>query len=193
MKKFLFILFMLLTAVGYAQQQILLLSENFETATNSFDFSTGGVGTNSGYNKWVVNNNYNGAPVYPNTPPEDSIISGTITNSPHSYYLHIYDSLTYASSGIADCNWDQNIAADHFCFMNNGFCSLGMINVTFKFFWIAGGDTNAYGELYFSKNNGPWRKTGQSQYKNQYLWKEEIVNDTAFDNAQNLRFVGSIL
>jgi gliding motility-associated-like protein len=188
MKKFLVILFTLATAMGYAQQQILLQTENFETPTNSFDFYTGGVGTNSGYNKWVIDNRYNGAPVYPNTPPQDSILSGTITNAPHSYYLHIYDSITYASSGISDCNWDQNVASDHFCFLNNGFCSLAMTNVTFTFFWIAGGDTNAYGELYYSKNSGPWIKTGQSQYKNQSLWKYETVTDTAFNNVQDLRF-----
>ncbi|MCW3125695.1 MAG: hypothetical protein JWO03_1353, partial [Bacteroidetes bacterium] len=188
MKKFLFIVFTLVAAMGYAQQQILLQTENFETSTNSFDFYTGGVGTNSGPNKWVINNRYSGAPIYPNTPPQDSILSGTITNAPHSYYLHIYDSLTYASSGVADCNWDQNTASDHFCFLNNGFCSLAMTNVTFTFFWIAGGDTDAYGELYYSKNSGPWRKTGQTQYKNQPLWKYETVTDTAFNNAQNIRF-----
>ena len=187
MKKFLFILFTLITAAGYSQQ-ILLQTENFENATNSFDFTTGGVGTNSGNNKWIVNNNYNGSGVYPNTPPEDSIVSGTITNAPHSYYLHIYDTATYASTGVADCNWDQNSPSDHFCFLNNGFCSLAMSNVTFTFFWIAGGDTNAYGELYYSKNNGPWIKTGQNQYKNQSLWKYETVSDPAFDNTQNLRF-----
>ena len=190
MKKLLLILFSLAAIGGFAQQQILLLTENFESPSNTFDFVSGGVGTNTGNNMWTINKKYSGAPSYPDTPPEDSIVSGNITNAPHSTYLHIVDSLTAANSTgtIANCNWAQNTPSDRFCFLNNGFCSLGMTNVIFTFFWVAGGDTDAYGELYYSANSGPWTKTGRAKYTNQDKWQYEVVSDPAFNNVKNLRF-----
>ncbi len=175
-------------AVATAQQQILLMTETFEGATNSFDFNTGGVGTNTGNNSWIVNNDYIGSPLYPVTPPQDSIISGTINGAPHSTYLHIHDEAAVTSNGVANCNWNTNIASDRFTFIGSPFCTLGMANVLFTFFWICEGvPNNAYGEVYYSIDGGPWIKTGQTEYAGQSKWKYEIIQDPAFNNVQNLQ------
>ena len=183
---------LLLTAFIFAtvsaQQQILLFTENFEAPSNSFDFIAGGVGTNTGNNNWIINNKYDGTPLYPLTPPQDSIVSGTINGAPHSTYLHIHDQAAVTSNGIANCNWNTNTTSDRFTFIGSPFCTLGMTNVIFTFFWICEGvPNNAYGEVYYRIDGGPWIKTGQTQYANQSKWKYEIIQDPAFNNVQNLQ------
>lgn len=168
-----------------AQQQILLFTETFENAGNAFNFTTGGVGTNTGTNSWIVNNQYNGAPVYPITPPQDSVVSGTINGAPNSTYLHIHDETT---ASVANCNWNTGNASDRFAFIGSPFCTLGMTNVIFTFFWICEGvPGSAYGEVYYRINGGPWIKTGQAEYRGQSKWKYEVIQDPAFNNAQNLQ------
>jgi gliding motility-associated-like protein len=165
-----------------AQQQILLLTETFENNTNVINTTAGGVGSNTGSNQWIVNNSYIGQPTYPNTPPQDSIVSGTINGAPNSKYLHIYD----ATGPVNNANWNPANASDRFAFINRSFCTLGMTNVIFTFFWICEGNSNAYGEVYYRNNGGPWTKTGQTLYNNQSKWKYEVIQDPAFNNAENL-------
>jgi gliding motility-associated-like protein len=170
-----------------AQQQILLLTESFETGAPGFDLTSGGVGTNTGNNAWIINDEYTGAPLYPLTPPQDSVVSGTINGAPRSKYLHIHDQQA-VGQGIANCNWNTNTASDRFVFIGNPFCTLGMSNVIFTFFWICEGvPGNAYGEVYYRIDGGPWIKTGQAEYSGQNKWKYEIIQNPAFDNVQNLQ------
>jgi len=173
-------------AVGlFAQQQLLLYTETFENPTNSFTLNGNGIGSNLGSNTWVINNAYNGQPTYANTPSQDSVVSGQISNAPFSKYLHIHDQT--AAPTIANANWNTNNASDRFAFLGGSFCTLGMTNVTFAFFWIGEGNANAYGEVYYRKNGGAWIKTGQAKYNNQSKWKYEVIQDAAFDNTQNLQ------
>jgi gliding motility-associated-like protein len=187
MKKFLLLFFTLSAVAGYSQQ-ILLYTDTIENPDYYFDFTTGGVGTMTGTNEWTINNSYTGGGLYPNTTPEDSVVSGNIANAPHSNYLHIFDSTAALAGTTSDCNWKPSVASDRFCFMNSGFCSLGLTNVTFTFFWIAGGDSNAYGQLYYKADTGGWVQTGRPKYQGQREWEYEVVTDSAFNNRQNLQF-----
>lgn len=189
MKKIYTLLFsVLLFSAAYAQQQILLFTETFENYNGSFNVDSGGVGTNTGNNSWIVNNQYNGAPLYAATPPQDSIVSGIINGAPNSTYLHIHDQAAVTSNSIANCNWNTNTASDRFAFIGSPFCTLGMTNVIFTFFWICEGvPANAYGEVYYRIDGGPWIKTGQAAYSNQSKWKYEVIQDPAFNNVQNLQ------
>jgi gliding motility-associated-like protein len=175
----------LLSLYAVSQQQILLLTETFESGSNIFEYDSGGVGTNTGTNEWIINNNYDGQSLYPNTPSQDSIVSGQINNAPFSRYLHIHDS--GAPNGIANANWNTANASDRFTFIKSPFCTLGMTDVLFTFFWICEGNTDAYGEVYYRIDGGPWIKTGQAKYNNQSKWKYEVIQDPAFENAQNLQ------
>src|SRR4051812_41714627 len=80
-----------LTSNLVTAQNILLLNEDFQTGGASFTLNGGGVGTNSGQNQWVINNQYTGGSGYPNTFRQDSTYSGTISFAPFSTYLHIRD------------------------------------------------------------------------------------------------------
>ncbi|MBL7779190.1 MAG: gliding motility-associated C-terminal domain-containing protein [Chitinophagales bacterium] len=167
-----------------AQQQILLLTENFESPSTTMMLNGAGVGTNSGTNQWIINSSYTGVPVYPNTPPQDSIVSGNITNAPNSTYLHISDA---TASSVSNANWNTANSSDRFTYIDKPFCTLGMTNVTFTFFWIAEGNNDSYGEVYYRIDGGAWIKTGQQKYNNQSKWKYEVIQNPAFNNIQNLQ------
>lgn len=175
-----------------AQQQIQLYVEDFEGANPSFTLNdTSAITTNSGVNSWVINNEYNGAPTYPNTISQDSTNFGTIFGAPNSKYLHIHDSGTASGGGVANCNFNPTAASDRFSRLTNGFCTLGMEDVKVVFFYIAEADStnlppNAYGELLYSVDGGAWVSTG-TRYYNQRRWKYEQVSNPAFDNVTNLR------
>ncbi len=165
-------------------QSTLLFSENFQTGGPTFTLNSGGPGSNTGPNQWIINNQYNGAPTYPNTFRQDSTYSGTISFAPYSQNLHIYDS----PSGITNCNYNPSNPSDQFAFMTSGICTMGIDSVHYSFFYLCEGSPTAYGELYYSANGGPWVQTGLSQYSNKYKWKYEDVTDPAFSNVNDLRF-----
>ncbi len=171
-----------------AQQQILLFTDTIEPTSTNFDLTTGGVGTNTGNNSWVINNKYNGAPLYGSTISQDSVVAGTINGAPNSTYLHIRDQAAQTSNNVANCNWNTGSASDRFAFTNNAYCTLGLTDVVLTFFWIGEGNANAYGEVYYRVDGGSWQKTGQAKYNNQHFWKYEIIQDTGFNNKVNLQF-----
>lgn len=184
-KLFSLLLTAFIISLASAQQTVLLLTETFDGSTNQMLFDSAAVGSNSGTNNWTVNNNYNGAGVYPDTPPEDSVVSGQINGAPYSKYLHIHD--TNNPNGAMNANWDTSAASDRFTYIGSPFCTLGMTDVIFTFFWICEGNANAYGELYYRIDGGAWIQTGQTKYSGQSKWKYEIVQDAAFNNVQNLQ------
>jgi gliding motility-associated-like protein len=145
---------------------------------------TGSVTANTGDNRWIVNNQFNGQGTYPNTTRQDSVTSGTITNAPFSTYLHIHDQ----PSAITNANFNNTVASDRFARTAQSFCTLGLEDVKFEFFYLAEGNADNYGELYFSVNGGAWQKTGQAKYYGQSKWKFERVSNPAFDNVNDLRF-----
>jgi len=182
---FVFLLFSQFVTVG---QNTLIFSENFEGSTNQFDLNiSGAVGNNNGNNTWVVNDSYNGGGLYPNTITQDSTFGGIIF-SPDGKYLHIHDSVTASQIGIANANYDPQSVSDRFSAAGN-FCTLGYVNVKIVFYYLCGGDTgNAYGELYYSADNGPWLPASSAQYRSTSKWKYEEVTNPAFNNVANLRF-----
>ena len=168
-----------------AQQQILLFTEGFDAGPTSFVFDQNGIGLNHGNNDWVINNLYTGAPIYPNTPREDSVLSGTINNAPYSNYLHIHD---IATTTVGDANWNPAAGSDRFCYISTPFCTLGLTDVVFTFFWTGEGDSTAYGRVYYQADGGPWIQTGQAKYNGARLWQYESIQDPRFNNVQNLEF-----
>jgi gliding motility-associated-like protein len=185
MKKLLFILsFCFVGSFMLNAQNILLFTEDFQTGGGTFTVNGSGPGSNTGSNEWIINNNYTGAPTYPNTMRQDSTYSGTIGFAPYSQNLHIHD----APSGITNVNYNPANVSDRFAFMTNGMCTMGMDSVHFSFFYLCQGSATAYGEVYYSVNNGPWIQIGLSQYNNRYKWQYEDITDAAFSNVGNLRF-----
>lgn len=182
-KQLLILVICILNVFALSAQSFQLFTEDFEL-TNGFTMNSGGPAAATGNNKWTVTNNYSGVPLYSNTISEDSTYSGNITFAPHSKYLHIYDSF----SGITNANYDATNVSDNFTFLTNGLCTLGMDSVQLIFFYLCEGSSNAYGEVYYSINGGPWIQTGQAQYKNKYKWQYENISDPVFGNQFNVRF-----
>jgi len=165
-----------------------LLAEDFEGATPTVILNDSGPGASIGHNRWIINNEYNGLGVYPNTISQDSTISGTIGGAPFSKYLHIHDTLAASTQGVLNCNYDTSNASDNFTQISAGVCTKGFTDVTLAFFYLCEGNANDYGTLYYSADNGPWTQVGQAKYNNMPKWKYEVLTDTAFDNVTNLRF-----
>jgi gliding motility-associated-like protein len=172
------------TMDSHAQQTILVFTETFENYNGSFQLNAVGNGANNGDNQWIINNEYDGQNIYPNTIRQDSVTSGTITNAPFSTYMHIHD----AASGINNANYNPATESDRFTHTTNGFCTLGLTDVTLDFFYLAEGNADSYGEFFFSINGGTWQKGGQAKYIGQSKWKFERITNPAFDNVNDLRF-----
>lgn len=190
LRKFLQILSLLVLTVisnSIAQQTIQLYYEDFNTGAPAFTLNSSGIGSNSGPNQWIINNSYSGNGLYPDTPDETQTFSGTIAGAPYSNYLHINDANNTATA--SNSNYDPVTASDRLAAMNTGFCTLSLTDVTFTFFYLAEGNSNDYGQLYYSLDGGAsWIQTGQAQYNNTSQWKYEVVTDPAFNNQVDIRF-----
>lgn len=180
-----FALFICLIAGVKAQPNILIFNDDFTNGSGNWALNGAGVGANNGSNQWIVNNQYNGAPLYPTTTDQNSTVSGTIS-FPNTNYLHIHD---VPNAGVvANANFNPANASDRLAILNAGICTMGFTNVRFSFFYLVEGGAQGYGQLYFSRNNGAWQQIGQPQYNNQTLWKYEILTNPQFNNANDLRF-----
>lgn len=171
-----------------AQTQIFF--EDFAT-NNTFGLNSTGPGGNlaqTGQNQWIVNDDYNGAGVYQNTTSQNSTVSGSI-NNPNGNYLHVYN----APGGPTNANYDPANASENWVVMNGSICTQGLQNIEMGFFWTAGGNADAYAEIYYSVDNGTtWNLTtnnqGITQYFNQDDWRFNTITNPDFDNQNNLRF-----
>lgn len=183
-KSILFAALSLLFAGATFAQPSQLYFQNFEGGPGSFTLNNGVVGANTGTNEWIWNNSYTGGGAYPNTMSEDSTFGGNISYAPFSRYLHIYD----AASPYTDCLYNPANQSDRFTSMTSGICTLGYDSVTFNFFYLCEGSPNAYGEVYYKRDNDPWTQCGLAKYSNKYKWQYTTISNPAFGNASNLYF-----
>lgn len=180
------LIFLFLSALKIHSQttSVLVFSEDFQDNVDRFALNvTNPITQNSGTNTWIINNQYIGAPTYPNTISQDSTFGGLITGAPFSRYMHIHDS---SSPAVANANWSPASASDRMV-VSDEFCTLGLNDVVVAFYYLCQGNSNTYGQLYYSADNGPWTQVGQAQYSNTYKWKYEQVTDPGFSNHQSLR------
>ncbi|HRG58323.1 MAG TPA: gliding motility-associated C-terminal domain-containing protein [Bacteroidia bacterium] len=167
-------------------QNTLITSEDFEGSTYITNINDTGLVNNFGPNKWIINNQYNGGATYPNTISQDSTYGGLIT-FPNGSYMHIHDSVTSANLGIANTNYDPQQPSDRFAIVKE-FCTLGFSDVTIAYYYLCMGDTNnAYGEVYYSVDNGAWTLYPGATYRNTYKWKYTELIDPIFDNKSSVR------
>jgi len=167
-------------------QNTLISTEDFEGATNITTINDTGLASNTGPNQWIVNNLYNGGALYPNTISQDSTFGGFIS-FPNGRYLHIHDSITAAGSNVGNTNYDALGASDRFAVVDE-FCTLGYTGVTVAYYYMCMGDSNnAFGQVYYSLNNGPWTQFPGATYNNTYKWKYEELINPVFDNQGSVR------
>ncbi|MBK7036144.1 MAG: hypothetical protein IPH42_07315 [Bacteroidetes bacterium] len=174
------------TIVGLKAQTFQLYTEDFNGLTAPFILNSTGPGGAVGTNKWIINDSYEGGFGYPNTTTQDLTEFGTIGGAPMSKYLHIYDE--EAAPAITCASYNTTAPSDNFAEMSSGFCTLGLIDIEFTFFWLGEGDPNDYGQVYYSADGGPWTAVGMGLYNDQTLWKYEVITDPAFQEVADLRF-----
>ena len=167
-----------------AQQLLQLMWETFNGSTHQFTPNASGPGGSTGVNTWIVNSEYNGAPSYPNTVNQDSTVAGSIVGAPFSKYLHIHDN----ASAQKNANWNNGSTSSSFAHMTSGICTKALTDVSISFFWLCEGNPDAFGEVYYSINNGPWLKAGQAKYNNQDRWDWEHLQNSAWDDKEDVRF-----
>lgn len=187
MKKNILSLLILLVFSGLTQaQNTLISSQDFEGLPTGIFLNDTSVGNNSGQNKWIINNQYSGGGIAPGTVTQDSTYGGIIS-FPNGNYLHIHDSILNATTGIANANYAPAAASDRFTIIGK-FCTLGFTGVTVAFYYLCPGDsTNAYGEVFYSADGGPWLPANSIQYRNKVKWKYEEIMNPDFDNHADLR------
>lgn len=166
-------------------QTFQLLFETFNAGPSAFSLNTADLGGTTGPNTWAINNAYLGDGVYPRTPSQDSTFFGTINGAPLSRYLHIRDS---GFPAAPNANYDPTAPSDAFAAMNGSYCTLGLTDVTFSFFYTCDGNVNDYGQVYYSADGGPWTPVGMAKYNNKEQWQFESITDPAFENVEDLRF-----
>src|SRR5580704_8960833 len=147
------ILLAVMLLAGDVCAQNIIYQEDFNGAANSFSLNSGGPASNTGVNNWIVDSMYSGNGAYPNTPNQSQTSGGGgISGAPHSQYLHIHDS--NSPLGALNANYDTSQASDNFAQMGSDYCTLGYDSVHFVFYYIAEGDVNDYGRLYYSIDGG---------------------------------------
>jgi gliding motility-associated-like protein len=182
----LFLVLLVLAAPRWANAQTFqLLFETFDAGGSAFSLNTADLGGTTGPNTWVINDQYLGGGTYPRTPSQDSTFFGTINGAPDSRYLHIRDS---GFPAAPNANYDPTAPSDAFAAMNGSYCTLGLTDVTFSFFYTCDGNTDDYGQVYYSADGGPWTPVGSAKYNNRDQWQFESITDPAFENVEELRF-----
>lgn len=197
---------LLILSITAAQTSDTLIYEQFETGGASFTINSadeGGVDAATGYNQWIINNEYTGGsgqfscagfPVtftVPDTPQQPSVITG----GPTTNYLHI-TSDEGQLAGILNCSF---LAASGLCGNNEyNFSRMSAdVNtaaydsVTVSFLWLCEGGSAAYGEVYYSLDSGTsWTQITSpvSQFNSQSTWTTSTISLTAFAGQPALRF-----
>lgn len=195
-------LLLLLCTSGAVTAQDTLFFDDFE-GNPAFSLNTSDLGANTnGFNDWIINNSYSGGSgslICQGFPFSFNVATTTAQpagiSSPNGNYLHTLGD-DAAANNIFCSNYRP---ADGFCtFAETNFSgmtadvsTLGYDTVTYSFWWLCGGSTTAFGEVYYSTNSGTsWTVVSApvAQYVNQTTWTQSSLQEAAFANQATLRF-----
>lgn len=199
MKKHLLLLLAFIFSLNSVAQTT-LFSEDFETG-NTFTLNSTDLGATTSFNTWLVNNSFTGGggTFFCFGFPFSFTVSNTptqpvgITNAPQSNYMHI-TAQAAISSGITCASYIPSDGGtcvaneSNFSKMTAPISTLGFTNVTLDFWWMCGGSSDAYGEVYYSIDGGTSWVLKQSNMNNVTSWSQTAFSDVAWDNIANLQF-----
>ncbi|MBI3133533.1 MAG: T9SS type A sorting domain-containing protein [Bacteroidetes bacterium] len=189
--------------------QTILHTEDFESGSSGVLLNTLDLGSVlNGENPWTVNNIYiGGLDLIPCVPPLPLFVPPTppqpagITNFPNSTYLHVTPQAALDIGGLLPAA--SYVTADGLCLfggastfsgMSSDISTIGQDSVTFDLWWMCGGSTLYYGEVYYSTDGGlGWTpvinpQNGTTQWIDQVTWTNTILTDPNWDNQATLRF-----
>ena len=198
MKRLLLFTSALFATYGYSQTTI--YQENFETG-NTFTLNSSDLGASTTFNTWLMNSSYAGGSgtvvcqgfpfsfTVSNAPSQPAAITG----SPSSNYMHI-SAQAAISSGITCASYIPSdggtCVSNHtnFSKMTASISTLGFTGVDFDFWWMCAGSVDAYGELYYSLDDGITWVLEQGNLFNVTNWTETAIIDPVWDNQPSLMF-----
>jgi gliding motility-associated-like protein len=169
----------LLTGLGVLSAQFYQQDFNSGVPTDwSLNTNDLGSTTTGLYNEWIVGADYNNPPPtftvplcgifcapitnIPPIPPQPAAIQG----APNSAFLHVSYVPSYSTTGGCSAPATRttsflaadgicNAAQSYFARMNTAASiPLGTAPVKLSFFWVCNGNSNGYGEVYYSTNGG---------------------------------------
>jgi len=187
----------LLTGLGVLSAQNVFYRRDFNSGVPpDWSLNTGDLGstTTGRYNEWIVGADYNNPPPtftvplcgifcvpitnIPTIPPQPLAIQG----APNSSFLHISYVPSYSTTGGCTAPTTRTtsfLAADGICnAVQNYFARMntaasipaGPAPVKLSFFWLCNGNSNGYGEVYYSTNGGnTWNILTSSVTNTQWL------------------------
>lgn len=201
MKSFSLMLCLLLASASLVGQDT-LYHEPFE-GNPSFSLNTSDLGgATNGANRWLINDSYLGGSGsltclgFPFTfTVSDVVAQPAGISQAGGQYLHMCSADAQAS-GITNANY---AVADGTCFLPESYFaamtqSLDLSNyetVALSFWWLCGGSANAFGEVYYSFDNGstwtlvPNAPTFSGQVA---TWTQTTLSDPMFDGQPQVRF-----
>lgn len=173
--------------VSFAQQTVTKFQDNFENGSSQWN-----LGANSGLtDAWVVDTNYQGAvmdlglfqiPIFPNSPNQPSVYSG----SPRSSYLHITNPLMCSMMNY--CNASYSSTGEFNAVISQPVDFTGFENVNVKFGYFAGGDVDsAYAYFQYSLDSISWTTVG-NKLVNQSDWTDFSASIPILTNANRAYF-----
>lgn len=201
MKNILHLVLLLLPSGIHAQT--VLFAEGFEGPTPAFNLNTTDVSSvANGANSWLINAAYSGGAGeidclglgFSFTVPPTAGQPAGIQDANGSY-LHITSEAAMAS-GVQNCCFAAadglcTAAGNHFAAMSTDVSTVGQSEVVFSFWWLCGGGSNNYGEVYYSTDGGAaWTLLTApiAQYRAQATWIQQSISSTAFNGQAQLRF-----
>jgi hypothetical protein len=191
---------LLLTNFGISQAQTTLFTETFESG-NSFTLNSSDLNASTTHNIWKINNSYTGGTVSVTCSGMTQTLTVTdttaqpsgITSGPSSNYMHItaQDAIT---AGINCSSYAPAVSlcgissGSNFSKMTNSISTTGHSDIKFNFWWICAGSSDAFGEVYYSLDNGTNWVLKQTNLFNTTSWTQASLTDTAWDNQSNIIF-----
>ena len=198
---------LLLANFGFSQTPTVLFTETFESG-NKFTLNTSDLSASTTDNIWLINDNFTGGTsnftcqgtTYPVTVPSTPTQPTGITSAPSSKYMHVTAQEAIAA-GINCASYAPAFAAcnitssSSFSKMTTSISTTGYSGIKFNFWWLCDGNSEAFGEVYYSLDNGTNWVSKQTSYNNTTSWTQESLSDTAWDNQPSLllafRFVNN--
>ena len=201
------LVFVALLFANFGISQTTLFTETFESGTK-FTLNSSDLSATTTDNIWVINDTYTGGVfdytclgmVSPITIPSTTTQPTGITSGPSSNYMHITAQLaitagincaSYAAA-FPPCNINSS---SNFSKMTTSISTTGYSGIKFNFWWLCDGSSDAFGEVYYSLDNGTNWVSKQTSYNNTTSWTQESLSDTAWDNQPSLllafRFVNN--
>ena len=180
--------------------QTTLFTETFESG-NKFTLNTSDLSASTTHNTWVLNNTFTGGSgtymcpgfTIPYTIDSTPAQPTGITNGPSSNYMHI-SSQAAINDGINCASYVPAVSAcnitsgSNFSQITTSVSTTGYSGIKFKFWWVCAGSSDAYGEVYYSLDNGTNWVSKQSPFNNTSSWTLGSLSDTAWDNQPSILF-----